>query len=200
MNIALLNVRIEIQKNATITDRYGNHKNMWEPYLLCYATVSGETPQEDTEAGLVVDDSRVDFTIRWFAASSMITSAGYRVVFQDEIYDILGVNHMNCKTKSIKRQMKAKSPSTILSTVMKLSLIRMNGMLFKQSCSEGKPWAGNIVGRASFLSELSAETVDRITGQRCGIQTRCTAKSSGNATTNSNAMCFVPRLISMRKI
>ena len=100
MNIALLNVRIEIQKNATITDRYGNHKNMWEPYL--YATVSGETPQEDTEAGLVIDDSRVDFTIRWFAASSVITSTGYRVLFQDEIYDILGVNHMNCKNKSIK--------------------------------------------------------------------------------------------------
>ena len=102
MNIALLNVRIEVQKNAVITDRYGNHKNVWEPYLFCYATVSGETPQEDTEAGLVIDDSRVDFTIRWFAASSVITSTGYRVLFQDEIYDILGVNHMNCKNKSIK--------------------------------------------------------------------------------------------------
>ena len=91
MNIALLNVRIEIQKNATITDRYGNHKNTWAPYLNCYATVSGETPQQDTEAGLVVD-----------AASSVITSTGYRVIFRDEIYDILGVNHMNCKNKSIK--------------------------------------------------------------------------------------------------
>ena len=102
MKIALLNVKIEIQKTAVDTDRYGNHKNVWEPYLFCYATVSGETPQEDTEAGLVVDDSRVDFTIRWFAASSFITSTGYRVLFRDEIYDILGVNHMNCKNKSIK--------------------------------------------------------------------------------------------------
>ena len=102
MKIALLNVKIEIQKTAVDTDRYGNHKNVWEPYLFCYATVSGETPQEDTEARLVVDDSRVDFTIRWFAASSVITSTGYRVLFQNEIYDILGVNHMNCKNKSIK--------------------------------------------------------------------------------------------------
>ena len=102
MKVALLNVKIEIQKNAVITDKYGNHKNAWSPYLLCYATVSGETPQQDTEAGLVIDDSRVDFTIRWFAAASVITSTGYRVVYQDEIYDILGVNHMNCKKKTIK--------------------------------------------------------------------------------------------------
>ena len=76
MNIALLNVRIEVQKNAVITDRYGNHKNTWEPYLFCYATISGETPQQDTEAGLVIDDSRIDFTIRWFAASSVISVLG----------------------------------------------------------------------------------------------------------------------------
>ena len=102
MKIARLNVRIEIQKNITIADRYGNHKSAWEPYLFCYATISGETPQEDTEAGLVIDDSRIDFTIRWFAASSVITSTGYRVLFGDDLYDILGVNHMNCKKKAVK--------------------------------------------------------------------------------------------------
>ena len=102
MNIALLNVRIEIQKNVVGTDRYGNHKNTWEPYLFCYATVSGEAPQEDTEAGLTIDDSRVDFTIRWFAASSIITSTGYRVLFRDEVYDIIGVSHMNFKRKNVK--------------------------------------------------------------------------------------------------
>ena len=102
MNIALLNVRIEVQKNAVVTDRYGNHKNVWEPYLNCYATVSGETPQQDTEAGLVVDDSRVDFTIRWFAASSVITSTGYRVLFRGETYNIVAVDHMNFRKRSIK--------------------------------------------------------------------------------------------------
>ena len=52
MNIALMNVQIEIQKNSVKTDRYGNHRNEWEPYLFCYATVSGETPKEDTERHL----------------------------------------------------------------------------------------------------------------------------------------------------
>lgn len=33
MNIALMNVRIEVQKNTVFTDKYGNHKNEWLPYL-----------------------------------------------------------------------------------------------------------------------------------------------------------------------
>ena len=102
MNIALLNVRIEIQKNTVFTDRYGNHKNEWLPYLSCYATVSGEAPTQDTEAGQTIDDSRIDFTLRWFTASSVINSTNYRVLYKDELYDILGVNHMNCKNKSVK--------------------------------------------------------------------------------------------------
>ena len=102
MNIALMNVRIEVQKNNVTTDKYGNHKNVWEPYLSCYATVSGETPKEETDTGLTVDDSKVDFTIRYCRAAAAITSTGYRVMFGSELYDILGVNHMNYKNKGIK--------------------------------------------------------------------------------------------------
>ena len=47
MNIALLNVRITIQKSTVSNDRYGNHINTWEPYLSCYATVGGETPKQE---------------------------------------------------------------------------------------------------------------------------------------------------------
>ena len=97
MNIALMNVRVEVQKNTVTTDKYGNHKNTWEPYLSCYATVSGETPKEETDAGLTVD-----FTIRFCRAASAITSTGYRVIFDGETYDILVVNHMNFKNKGIK--------------------------------------------------------------------------------------------------
>ena len=102
MNVALLNVRIEIQQNTVITDKYGNHKNSWEPYLSCYATVSNEAPKEETDSGLIVDDSKLDFTIRFCRSASSISSTGFRVVFNDEIYDILGVNHINYKKKAIK--------------------------------------------------------------------------------------------------
>lgn len=102
MNIALLNVRIIIQKNTVANDRYGNHINTWEPYLSCYATVGGETPKQESDAGQTVDDGRADFTIRYCNAAGAINATEYRVLLGEEIYDILGVNHMNYKGKGIK--------------------------------------------------------------------------------------------------
>ena len=64
MNIELLNVRIFISKNTVITDAIGNHRNEWQPFYTCYATVSGESGKEQTDAGMVVDDSSIDFMIR----------------------------------------------------------------------------------------------------------------------------------------
>lgn len=102
MKIELLNVRIMISKNDVVVDSIGNHRNIWSDYYSCYATVSAEAGKEQTDAGLIVDDSKIDFTIRWCEKASAITSTGYRVLFNGEIYAIAGVNHMNYIRKSIK--------------------------------------------------------------------------------------------------
>lgn len=102
MNIELMNVRIFISKNDVVVDAIGNHKNVWSEYYTCYATVSAEAGKEETDAGLVVDGSKVDFTIRWCKKAAAITSTKYRVQFNGQLYDILAVNHMNYKRKSIK--------------------------------------------------------------------------------------------------
>lgn len=102
MKIELLNVRIFILKNDVVVDAIGNHKNSWKEYYTCYATVSGEAGKEQTDAGMVVDDSKIDFTIRSCKLADTITSTGYRVQFNGDLYDILAVNHMNYKHKCIK--------------------------------------------------------------------------------------------------
>ncbi len=102
MDISLLNVRIFITRQNTVTDAIGNHRNKWEEYYTCYATVSAESPKEVTTAGVVVDDSVLDFTIRWCRKAAEITSTGFRVQLNDELYDITGVDHMNFRKKSIK--------------------------------------------------------------------------------------------------
>ncbi len=102
MNVALLNVRISVRKNTVVVDAIGNHKNEWSDWYSCYATVSGEAGKESTDAGLVVDDSKMDFTIRWCKKAAEITSTEYRVEFNGELYDILAVDHMNFKRKSVK--------------------------------------------------------------------------------------------------
>lgn len=102
MNIELLNVRIFITKNTVITDAVGNHRNEWQEYFTCYATVSAEAGKEQTDAGLVVDDSHIDFTIRYCRKAAAIDSTHYRVQFNGELYNILAVNHMNFRKKCIK--------------------------------------------------------------------------------------------------
>ena len=102
MDIAAMNVRVMIQKNAVITDKYGNHKNTWADYFSCYATISGETGQEQAIVGETVENTDMNVTVRFCKETAAVTSTGYRIVFADETYDILAVDHLNFKKRGIK--------------------------------------------------------------------------------------------------
>lgn len=102
MDVALLNVRITIQKNTVVSDAIGNHKNDWSDWYSCYATVSSESPSENTDAGTIVDNTKIDFTVRWCQKVAEMTSETHRILFRDEIYNILGIDHMNFRKKCVK--------------------------------------------------------------------------------------------------
>lgn len=102
MDVALLNVRVMFQKNAVTVDAIGNHKNGWTDAYSCYATVSGEGGTETQIAGTTVDNADLAFTVRYCRKSAEITTDGYRVLFGGEIYNILSIDHMNFKKKSLK--------------------------------------------------------------------------------------------------
>lgn len=102
MKISLLNERIELQKSNVEVDDIGNHINVWSKYYSCYATISSESPIEQTSSGAIWDESKIDFTIRYSKEVSNISSIGYRVLFRDSIYEIEGIDHMNYKKKCLK--------------------------------------------------------------------------------------------------
>lgn len=102
MDIALLNVKITLQKSSVTVDNIGNHTAEWGNHYSCFATVSNESPSENTSAGVVVDNSKVDFTVRYCKKVAKVNSTNYRVVFNGEVYEILGVDHMNFKKKAVK--------------------------------------------------------------------------------------------------
>ena len=106
MNISLMNIRICFQKNVITSDTIGNHMNEWVDYYSCHATGSGENAsQEGAEAenaGTVTAHPSIDFTVRWCKAISDITTDGYRIMFEGEPYNIIGIDHMNFKRKSLK--------------------------------------------------------------------------------------------------
>ena len=106
MNISLLNTTITVQKSTVITDAIGNHTTAWTDYYSCHATIGGENSSskggEDTEAWTVVDHSGIDFTVRYCSAVSALNITEYRVLYAGELYDIIGIDHMNNKRKCVK--------------------------------------------------------------------------------------------------
>ena len=79
MDIALLNRKVTVQKNTVVVDDIGNHVSKWDDFYSCYATISGESPNESTSVGTVVDNTKADFSVRWCKAVSEVTPDGYRV-------------------------------------------------------------------------------------------------------------------------
>ena len=102
MDIAAMNVRVTLQKNEVITDKYGNHKNTWTNYFSCYATISGETGQEQAIVGETLENTDMNVTVRYCKETAAVTSTKYRLVFMDEIYDLLAVDHLNFKRHGLK--------------------------------------------------------------------------------------------------
>ncbi len=105
MEVALFNVKITIQKNEPTVDAVGNHVNEWTDYFSCFATISGEDSAKTTEgeaAGTTTDHAGMSFTVRYCQKTIAVNGTGFRVIFGDDIYNILSVDHMNYKRKALK--------------------------------------------------------------------------------------------------
>lgn len=102
MDIAAMNVRVTFQQNSVVTDRHGNHKNEWTEYFSCYATISGENGQERAVVGETVENTDMNVTVRYCSETAAVTSTCFRIVFEGELYDILGIDHLSFKKHAIK--------------------------------------------------------------------------------------------------
>ena len=104
MNIAGLRVRITIQKNETVVDKYGDHTSAWTDYFSCWATAvtSGLSSKEEEAAGHTVEADRLDFTVRWSSETAVVNSKQYRVMLGGRIYNILSIDEMGFKHNSRK--------------------------------------------------------------------------------------------------
>ena len=105
MDVAALRSKVTFQMNETITDKYGNHKNVWTDYYTCFATIGGEglaNSKEEQVAGTTVEEDSMTVTVRYCQKSAAITSTGFRVVFMGELYNIENIDHMNFRKRSLK--------------------------------------------------------------------------------------------------
>lgn len=102
MNIARLNQRLTLQKNVLVTDALGNHLSGWEDWYACACSASEEGGSEEQAASMTVDEHLIWFTIRWCTQLEGLTPDGYRVRFHEDLYDILSVDHMRFRHRTVK--------------------------------------------------------------------------------------------------
>ncbi len=104
MNIAGMRVRITIQKNETVTDKYANHKSVWTDYFSCWATAvtGGDRKEETNNAATTQETDRMDFTVRYCSETAAVNSKEYRILLGERIYNISNIDDMGFKHKSRK--------------------------------------------------------------------------------------------------
>ena len=104
MNISGLRVRITIQKNETVVDKYGNHKSIWTDFFTCWASAvtSSLSASEKESAGHTTEADKLDITVRYSTETAAINSKQYRVLLAGRIYNILSIDEMGFKHHSRK--------------------------------------------------------------------------------------------------
>ena len=105
MDIALMNEKVVFQKCSVVKDGIGNHRNEWTEDYCCFATIGGEglaSSREAETAGTVVEDVGMTVTVRYCKKTAGIRSVTHRILFRDQMYDIVSVDHLNYKKKCLK--------------------------------------------------------------------------------------------------
>lgn len=96
-----MNERITVEKNTTVMDAVGNHKNEWTEYFSCACYTSTYSAQEKN-GEVTTEERTIAFNVRYCSELNNLSSTGFRVRFHGEIYNIASVDMMNYQRKEIK--------------------------------------------------------------------------------------------------
>ena len=102
MKISELNRKITFQNKAVEVDEIGNHRSIWSDYLSTSSYISFQGKGEEVFLGMEVDRSDISFTVRFQNRLKKINTSEYRILFEDEKYNIISIDFMNYKNRLVK--------------------------------------------------------------------------------------------------
>ncbi|MDO5018816.1 MAG: phage head closure protein [Lagierella massiliensis] len=102
MKISDLNRKIIIQNKKVEVDEIGNHKSIWSNFLTTSAYISFQGKGEEVFLGMEVDKSDISFTVRFQNKLKDVNTSEFRIVFDEEKYNIISIDFMNYRNKLIK--------------------------------------------------------------------------------------------------
>lgn len=100
--IETMQERIIIQKSITGNDSNGNHILLWEDYYSCYSYVNNLSGNEYWAAAQVNSQVDLNFIIRYCSEVAHLDSEHYRIIFRNQLYNIIFVDNVQYKNKSLK--------------------------------------------------------------------------------------------------
>lgn len=100
--IEAMRVRITIQKSKSTTDKNGNHVLVWEDYYCCAAYANNLLGKEYWAAAQINAQTDLYFVIRYCSEVAVIDSEHFRIVLGGKFYNILFVDNVQYKNKTLK--------------------------------------------------------------------------------------------------
>ena len=102
MNSGMLRHVVKIQKYERGQDEIGNPKGKWIDYKTVHAYVNGLNGKEYWEAATVHQENTTEFIFRWKPFFNALNSREYRLVFNDNIYNIAFIDNIQYRNKTVK--------------------------------------------------------------------------------------------------
>lgn len=102
MKIVDFNRKITFQNKDVEVDEIGNHKSIWSDYLTTNSYISFQGKGEEVFLGMEIDRSDISFTVRFQNRLKNINTSEYRILFDNEKYNIISIDFMNYKNILIK--------------------------------------------------------------------------------------------------
>lgn len=102
MDIAKLRSRITIQRQTVTADAIGNHAVTWTDYYSCHAYANLIAATEQNIAAQTVPTETITFTLRFCSLLSALDSTHFRVLFEGRPYNILRVDDVQYRHKTLK--------------------------------------------------------------------------------------------------
>lgn len=100
--------KITFQKFSVVDDEIGNRISQWKDYRGCYCYANGLSGREYWEAAAVQQETIIEFVMRWKLFFNHLNSKEYRIVFENNVYDIESIDNIQFKNKTVKIRAKFK--------------------------------------------------------------------------------------------
>lgn len=100
--ISEMSERILVQKSSVGKDKNGNHVLNWTDFYSCAAYANNLSGKEFWEAAQLNAQTDMYFMVRYCSELKSIDTEHFRIIFQEEIYNITFIDNIQYRNKTLK--------------------------------------------------------------------------------------------------